>query len=187
MVNLQPALNAFKSRMMRGISGVGTNHWRSRNWDDTSELTGEARAYEALSEIRGFRAVMNYFNHPDVHGPFVRSLTRIDDIMRQFDDAVRRNNLNNGVQTYAQPLWREFTYAVLIRRTEGWYSQYRSWLRRMETNWLNERARVVLNAPLRVTRIEGIVELIRGLLHFDPARTSEFSIDTTGLFPDPTL
>lgn len=39
MVNLQQIINAFKSRMMRGISGIRTTRWDNNVWDDTSDTT----------------------------------------------------------------------------------------------------------------------------------------------------
>jgi hypothetical protein len=189
MVNLQQTINAFKSRMMRGISGIGNDRWYDLSWDDTSEATGYGHTIEALSEIRLFVAVINYLNHPTAHAPFMASLNRIYEVMTQFDDAVARNNLNNGVPTYAGSLWREFTYHVILARTEGAQQQYRSWLWRIRDNWQAERARATSNNALatRLDEIDEVLTEIADLLNaYDPVRNPDgFTISRTGLFPDP--
>ncbi|KAK3937495.1 hypothetical protein QBC46DRAFT_356630 [Diplogelasinospora grovesii] len=170
MVNLQQTINAFKSRMMRGISAIGSDRWAQFNWDDTSEATGYVHAIEALSEIP--------------------SLNRINDIMNQFDVAVARNNLSNGAPTYAGTLWREFVYQVVIARTEGAQGQYRRWLWRMRDNWRAEfqRATAGQASSARTGEIMEVITEIADILNtYDPVTNpDDFVIDKTGLFPDPT-
>lgn len=189
MVNLQQTTNEFKSRMMRGIAGIGPKRWVKFNWDDTSAATGKTNAIGALSEIRLFLAVVNYLNHPTVHAPFMRSLNRISDIMDQFDAAVARNNLNGGVQTHAGTLWREFIHDVVISRTETSQTQYRLWLRRMSDNWkAAQTAAEASNASSqRLGEIAGILEDINKLLNdYDPVKNAnQFVVNTNGLFENP--
>lgn len=185
LVNLQQVINAFKSRMMRGISGIGTDRWNRLDWDDTSEATGRASASRALSQLRLFMAVINYLNHPTAHVPFMASMNRISDIMGQFDDAVARNNLNAGVRTYAGPLWREFIHAVVIARTQATQREYLRWLQRMRSNWVAERRRAIAaNAPpSRIQDIQGIISDIGNML----SNPNSFTVNITGLFANPVL
>lgn len=190
MVNLQQTTNEFKSRMMRGIAGIGSKRWVKFNWDDTSVATGRTNAIGALSEIRFFLAVVNYLNHPTVHAPFMRSLNRISNIMDQFDAAVARNNLNGGVQTHAGTIWREFIYDVVISRTETSQSQYRQWLQRMSANWKAEdqAARANKASDQRLAEIQTILGDITKLLNdYDPVKNAnKFTVDTSGLFDNPS-
>lgn len=191
LVNLQQQVNSFKSRVMRGISGIGADRWTKYKWDDTSDATGKTQAEKALSEIRLFQGVVNYLNHPRVHAPFIASLNRISDIMDQFDAAVARTNLNGGVQTHAGTLWREFIYEVVFSRTETSQSQYRQWLQRMRTNWTAAGQNAVQNGASpsspRMASIRKILNDIADLLKdYDPVKNADkFVIDKTGLFENP--
>jgi hypothetical protein len=160
MVNLQQTINAFKSRMMGGIAAVGNDRWAEFNWDDTSEETGYIHAMEALSELRLYLAVINYLNYPTTHAAFIASLNRVNAIMVQFDDAIARNNLNNGVPTFASTLWREFVYRVVIDRTENTQFQYRQWLWRLRDNWAAENLHATASGA-KPERLEGIRDVIQ--------------------------
>lgn len=189
MVNLQQTMNAFKSRMMRGIAAISNDFWEQQDWDDTSEEWGYTRALEALSELRLYLAVMNYLNHPRAHAAFVASLNRINDVYSQFDAAVARNNLNGGQLTYAGLLWREFVYAVIIGRTQASQFSYRELLRRMESNWNRALLSAIASGALatRLLEIQSVLDEISVLLQYDPVRSNAFVIDTSGLFADPTI
>lgn len=189
MVNLQQQINTFKSRVMRGISGIGEDRWKKFNWDDTSQATGVAQAEKALSEIRLFQGVVNYLNEPIVHRAFMDSLNRISDIMGEFDAAVARNGLNGGVQTHAQTVWREFIYEVVFSRTEASQSQYRQWLQRMRTNW-NAAAQDADQNGAPAARVASIRRILDGITRqlegYDPVKNAnKFVIDKTGLFDNP--
>lgn len=190
LVNLQQAINAFKSRMMRGIAGIGSDRWTANSWDDTSEATGYIRAMEAMSEIRLFLAVINYLNHPTANGPFIASMNRIFDIMTRFDAAIARNSLNGGVATSAGTLWREYIYQVVIARTSGSYGQYRQLLQRLRSAWQQELGRVDANtSQTHCDDIDSIIRQITALLaEYDPVTNANpFGINTAGLFADPSL
>lgn len=190
MVNLQQAINTFKSRMMRGIAGVAGTRWLTEGWDDTSVANGHARATAALSQLRLYLAVVNYLNHATVHAAFTASLNRINDIFMQFDAAVARNNLNNGVATRSSIMWREYVYRIIIRRTQDSQEQYRQWLWRMRDNWQAEhrRAQATNAPPARMAQINEIItDTVQLLNRYDPiTNPGDFVVDTDGLFPDPT-
>lgn len=198
LANAESVLNGFKSRMWRGINGIAESRWNVNQWDDTSpnqpgQPGGVERANEALSELRLFPAVFSYLNDGGINGNLVTVATRIDAVFAEFDDAVIRNGLNNnGATVSTSILWREYFHNVVIRRLEDTQLQYRNLLWRMLNNWQN--ALLLANSATTpdetyIAQINEILVDLRDLLFFDPIQTlnpDDFTLNTAGLFPNPT-